>query len=178
MIDLQETSPAAGLLPITVGTVALREIVPARVVSVLPYASATPQALKKTLGMPFPAPGGTQQRDGLRAVWIGQNEALLIGERTPDDLAYHAALVDQTDMWCFVELTGAQVEDVLARLVPIDLRQAVFATGTTARTLLGHLTASVTRTGDSTFEVAVFRSMAGTLIHDLQAALEAVAARG
>jgi sarcosine oxidase gamma subunit len=36
---------------------------------------------------------------------------------------------------------------------------------------------SVTRTGADTFLVMVFRSMAGTLLHDLQRAMESIAAR-
>jgi heterotetrameric sarcosine oxidase gamma subunit len=57
------------------------------------------------------------------------------------------------------------------------MRMSAFAVGATARTQLGHMNASITRTGDDTFLIAVFRSMAATLVHDLTTALEAVAAR-
>ena len=40
------------------------------------------------------------------------------------------------------------------------------------------MNASITRIGEDTFMIAVFRSMAQTLVHDLRTALEAVAARG
>jgi sarcosine oxidase subunit gamma len=59
-----------------------------------------------------------------------------------------------------------------------DLRAATFEPGHTAKTLLGHMTASVTRTGANAFEIMVFRSMAETLVEELTRAANAVAARG
>ncbi|MCC5975705.1 MAG: sarcosine oxidase subunit gamma, partial [Rubellimicrobium sp.] len=47
----------------------------------------------------------------------------------------------------------------------------------TARTLVGHMTASVTRVAGEAFEIMVMRSMAGTLLHDMTEAARLVAAR-
>jgi sarcosine oxidase gamma subunit len=41
-----------------------------------------------------------------------------------------------------------------------------------------HMNGSVTRIGADSFVILVFRSMAGTLYHDLERAMESVAARG
>ena len=77
-----------------------------------------------------------------------------------------------------VQLRGARAVDVLARLVPVDLRAAQFKRGHTVRTDLMHMTASITATGANTFLILVFRSMAQTLVHDLKTAMEGVASRG
>ena len=69
------------------------------------------------------------------------------------------------------------MKDILARLVPIDLRDQAFPDGAAARTLFGHMTAVLMRLGPEHYEVMVFRSMAGTLAHDLKDAMESVAAR-
>ena len=89
-----------------------------------------------------------------------------------------AALVDQSDAWAVVRLEGEGAEDVLARLVPVDLRLVSFPMGATARSKIGHMSGSVTRVGEDAFWLMVFRSMAETLVHDLKSAMEAVAARG
>jgi len=65
----------------------------------------------------------------------------------------------------------------LARLTPIDLRKTTFKRGHTARTLIGHMTGSITCVGADAFEVMVMRSMAHTLVHELSQAAENVTAR-
>jgi sarcosine oxidase subunit gamma len=103
---------------------------------------------------------------------------ILVGITGDVDLEKHAALTDQSDGWTVVQVQGAGGADVLARLTPLDLRPAVFKRGHTARSDLMHMAASITRTGDDTFMIMVFRSMADTLLHDLQRAMEGVASRG
>ncbi|MEL6839146.1 MAG: sarcosine oxidase subunit gamma, partial [Pseudomonadota bacterium] len=73
--------------------------------------------------------------------------------------------------------SGAGVEDVLARLVPVDLRLATFKTGHTARTMLGHMSVAISRVGAQSFEIMAMRSMAGTLVHELETAMRSVALR-
>ena len=75
-------------------------------------------------------------------------------------------------------LSGAASVDVLARLVPVDLRRTAFPQGHTCRTLVNHMTASVTRQDEDAFLILVFRSMAQTLVEELHEAMEAVALRG
>ena len=65
----------------------------------------------------------------------------------------------------------------MARLTPVDLRTGVFGLGHTARTEVAHMAASLTRTDEATYMVMVFRAFAQTLVHELGAALEGVAAR-
>jgi len=175
---LTSVSPCAGLLPITIGTMQVTEMDCGPITSVTPFEGASKTAFSRTLGMPFPEPLHSTSDGDARCVWVGQGEALLIGALPRDDLGAYAAVVDQSDAWAVVRLDGPQGADVLARLVPVDMRLQVFDVGATARTQLGHMNASITRLDKDSFMIAVFRSMAGTLVHDLTTALEAVAARG
>ncbi|MEH6646505.1 sarcosine oxidase subunit gamma [Sulfitobacter sp.] len=178
MDKLDAKSPCAGLLPLSIGTLNVSEMDVGVITSVSPFDGASNSALGQVMGLPFPAPGRTTGDDTLRCVWVGQGEALLMGMRPDTNLGAYAALVDQSDAWAIVRLQGEGADDALARLVPVDMRLRAFAVGATARTQLGHMNASVTRIGEDAFMIAVFRSMAKTLVHDLRTALEAVAARG
>ena len=102
---------------------------------------------------------------------------MLIGPEPDASLGEYAALTDQSDGWAVVRLEGKGAGDVLARLVPLDLRPASFKRGHSARTDLAHMMASLTKVGENAFQIMVFRSMARTLVHDLKTAMEGVAAR-
>ncbi len=170
-----------GLLPLTIGTVSVTEVDPGAIHAVSAFqgqAKSLSEAMKAAHGMALPAPNRATGKSGARAVWFGPGQVMLIGS-TPDPLlSAHAAVVDQSDAWAVVRLEGDGAEDVLARLVPVDLRPQQFKRGHTARTLLFHMTASITRVGEKAFQIMVFRSMATSLVHDLQRAMEGVATRG
>lgn len=178
--DLIAKTPCAGLLPLTIGSVTVTECDPGPMTAIAPFAGQA-AALGKALakhGLAWPDPGQLAQGKGVELMWFGHAHALLIGAAPDAALATHAALTDQSDAWAVVQITGSRAADVLARLTPLDLRDAAFAVGRTARTELFHMAASVTRTGVDQFRVMVFRSMAETLVHDLKTAMQGVAARG
>ncbi len=179
MVDLRETSACAGLLPMELGAVVLEEMAFARMTSLSPYGdvSVLSAAMQTAHGVAWPKPNRSTGKDGARCIWFGRGEALLIGPEPDAALAKHAAVVDQSDAWAVVTLSGAGTIDVLARLVPMDLRDGAFKRGHTARTMLGHMNASITKLGADRFMIMVFRSMAGTLVHDLKQAMAAVASR-
>lgn len=179
MGDLRETSAAAGLLPLTVGRFTIEERQPGWLTSLSAFDQAKMgAALEKVHGVTWPAPGRSTAKGGTRCVWFGLRDVVLLGPAPDAALAKHGGVVDVTDGWTVVEVQGIGVEDVLARLVPVDLRAAAFKRGHTARTVLGHMNASITRTGPDTFMILAFRSMAPTLVHDLKRAMESVTARG
>ena len=178
MGKLEAVSPCAGLLPLTIGALSVAELDVGPITSVTPLAGASKAKLTRALGVPFPAPLQSGAQGDLRCVWVGQGEALLMGASPDASLGAFAAVVDQSDAWAVVKLTGEGGADALARLVPVDMRISAFGVGATVRTQVGHMNASITRLGNETFMIMVFRSMAGTLVHDLRSALEAVAARG
>lgn len=180
VIDLRAKSPCDGLLPLTVGGVTVSEVDAGCMTSLAPYKGqeeALSEALKAAHGMGLPAPNRATGKDGARAIWFGNRMALLIGPAPDTTLAQHAALTDQSDGWTVVRLEGARARDVLARLTPIDLRPGTFKRGHSARTELAHMMGSVTRLGEDTYLLMVFRAFAGTLVHDLQTAMETVSAR-
>ncbi len=180
MIELTAKSPCAGLLPLDIGTVTLTEAGPERMTSLAPFRgreAALATVLKQAHGVNWPAPNRATGRDGVRMLWFGQRMALLIGPAPDAALAAEAALSDQSDAWAVVTLAGPGARDVLARLTPLDLRPNRFKRGHTARTDLRHMMASVTRLGPDRYRVMVFRGFAETLVHDLRAAMERVAAR-
>lgn len=171
-------SSAFGVLPVLPG-LELAELDWGVVTSVAPFRgqAAAVDAALGAIGLRMPAPGEALTSAAGRMLWAGPGRALLIGAAVPEGLAGKAALVGQSGAAAVLAVSGTAVEAVLARLVPVDLSAPVFPPGRTARTLIGHMTASVTRTGAAAFELAVMRSMAGSLLHDLSDAARRYGAR-
>ncbi len=179
--NLTAKSPFDGVLPVKIGSLTITEEEADVIHSVSPFKGqqkAVSELMSSAHGMGFPAPNRATGKAGARAVWFGPSQAMLIGTKPDAGLSDIAAVVDQSDAWAVARLEGDGVEDALARLVPVDLRRQVFKRGHTARTLLFHMNASITRVGENAFQIMVFRSMAQTLVHDLKRAMEGVAARG
>lgn len=162
MVDLI-AEPAATGLPVTHGRATLAAFDPGRVSAIAPYPGRTLPG--------FPAPGQVLGP----MVWAGRGMAFLLGEAPPD--TSDAAITDQSDGWVWVTLTGLDAVAVLARLCPLDLRRQAFPVGTSARSLLQHLSVLIIRDAPDRFRIAAFRSMAQTLTHEVEAAMQAVAAR-
>lgn len=180
MVELVAKSPCAGLLPLETGAVRLSEMEMTRLTSLAPkpgQEKPLSESLRAAHGMAWPEVNRATGKEGARAVWFGKGQVMLIGPAPEAHLAMHAAMADQSDAWAMLRLEGEAAEDVLARLVPIDLRRSAFKRGHTARTMLGHMNVSITRIGDAAFLVLGFRSMAGTLVHEIETAMKGVAAR-
>ncbi|WP_294220955.1 sarcosine oxidase subunit gamma [uncultured Shimia sp.] len=181
MVELIAKTPCETLLPLTVGDVSLTEELPVSLTMITARKerfAACSDLLKSAHGMAMPKPNRATGTAASRAVWFGPGQAMLLGPTPNWILQNEATVVDQSDAWTVVKLEGAEAEGVLARLVPVDLRATTFKRGNTARTMLGHMTVSVTRVGEQVFQIMTFRSMAKTLVHDLQRAMESLAARG
>ncbi|MBF9030219.1 sarcosine oxidase subunit gamma [Rhodobacterales bacterium HKCCE3408] len=178
MADLIATTPFAGLLPLTRGETTATEIVFDAITSVAPYSGrekAVSKALAARTGAAFPEPNRTTGKADARAVWSGIGQAFVLGPRLePID---GAAMTDQTDAWACLALEGPAARDVLARLTPLDLRPEVFEIGHAARTLLGHMACVLMRTDADRYGLMVFRSMASTCAHEIDTAMEGIAAR-
>lgn len=184
MVDLTSLSPCNGLLPLTIGDLALSEAPAATLTGIAPFSDGAAQlceALHAAYGMTLPAANRSTASQGARLLWFGQRMYLLQGPAPAPKLAAaladHAALTDLTDGWAVVLLEGTGAADALARLTGIDLRQSRFRRDHTARTDLRHMTGSVTRVGVNAYQIMVFRSFAATLVQDLKAAMASVAAR-
>lgn len=172
MAELMAKSACDGLVPVTQGDLHLREAEAQDLAMVMPFkgqADALGVALPP-VGQQAPAAGGVLR-------WFGKDAYLAIGATLPEGIGGQAAVSDQTDAWARLVLEGAQAEAVLARLVPVDLRLAHFPVTATCRSLLGHMSASITRVDAEAFEIMVFRSMAKTAVHEVSEAMGHVSAR-
>jgi sarcosine oxidase subunit gamma len=174
--------PAEGLaLPQEAAGVRLTAYDPGPLTLVAPFRgqdSAVAQALQGALGLDLPGPGETRTGPAARAIWFGRGQTFVMGVTLPPELlGGTAAVTDQSDGWAAFRLDGAGTDEVLARLTPLDLRPQAFPPGRTARTLIAHMTASLTRWDADSCDILVFRSMAGTAAHDLTAAMARIAAR-
>lgn len=169
MVELKAKTPCEGLLPVEIGNCRLEEHSPGPMVLITPLGKVS---------LKLPAPGQMIDGGDHRLLWFGRNEYLMMGATPPEGMNDQAALVDQSDGWAVVMLSGAGAEDVLARLVPIDLRATAFPEGSATRTQLQHQNIAIARGGADQFMILAFRSMAHSLVHDLKTAMEHVAARG
>lgn len=177
MVSLVAKSAFDGLgLPLTVGAATLSEADLGPVTSVAPFAGRAPE-VEAILGGALPPPGGAVPLGAGRMLWTGPGRALLVGLRPPAGLDGLAAVVPQGEGIAAAVLEGPSARDVLARLVPLDLRDRAFPVGATARTMLGHMTVTLTRVAPDAWEVLAMRSMAVTVVRELAEAMHAVAAR-
>jgi len=178
--ELITKTPCEGLLPVTEGPCTLIEVLPGELTSVTPFKSQqkkASEALKTACGLAFPAAGRATGKEGVRAIWFGRGQAMVVGVSLPKSLGKFAALTDQSDGWAVMRLEGAGAEDVLARLIPLDLSANNFKRNHTARTSLNHIMASITRVGTNAFEIMVMRSFAASAVHELHEAMKSFAAR-
>lgn len=178
MTSLPEKSPLDGTARVSVGGVTLAEVPVTKAVLIAAFpgrGDAAAREFESATGLAFPEPDRVSAKDGVVAVWTGPAQALVFGD--PPEIA-GAARIDQSDGVARLALEGGGARDVLARLVPLDLREASFPAGAGARTLLGHIPAGLLRTAEARFEILVPRSMAASAVHDLTRAMRGVAARG
>ncbi len=178
MVRLVEKKPCAGLLPVEAGALRLEHLPVPAIAWIAPAPgreAAVTQALKQVVGAGFPAPGRATGKAGTRCVWFAHGQALLLAAAVP--ALADAAVVDQSHGWAVLRLSGAGCEDVLARLVALDLRPERFRRGHAARTMARHVPLIVIRAGQGAFELVVPSSMVKTAIDDLARAMRIVAAR-
>lgn len=178
MIKLTAKSPAHGLVPVTIGTATLDEMTPVHITFITPYqgqGDALSQALKSAHGMAAPAVHRATGRDGARAIWFGAQIAL-VGPVPDATLAQYGAVVDQSDGWCVLRLSGVGLEPILARLCPVDMRASVFKRGHVIRSQLQHMNVVYHRVAEDAVDIYGFRSMAQTMVHDITTAMDSIAA--
>ncbi len=92
--------------------------------------------------------------------------AFAIGLRA--SLGGHAAVLDLSDAYVMLRLTGARLRDTLAKLVPLDLHERSFRVGDVAQTVAEHMAVMLWRLedtdrGEAAFELCAGRSLARSL---------------
>jgi heterotetrameric sarcosine oxidase gamma subunit len=176
--ELIAKSALGGHAPVTLGGVTLSEaaVGPITSLAVLPGGAKAVAKALKGMGLAMPAPNTFAEKKGTRIVWTGRDQAFLSGVDAP--VLEGAAVTDQSDGWAVLSVSGVGAVDALMRLAPVDLRLQSFPAGKVLRTGLNHMNVVILRTGDYAFEIMVFRSMARTAWHEIEAAMQMLAARG
>ncbi len=174
MVKLTETSACAGLLPVSHSGVTLRELDATAITSLAPYngaEKAVSTALKRAIGAGLPDAGRLIAGPKGCILWTGRGQYFVLGGTLPK---LKAATTDQTDAWACVALEGPAASDVLARLCPLDT--GAMDEGDVARSLIGHMSAIIIRRSDG-YDLMVFRSMARTLVHEVETVMKSLAAQ-
>lgn len=176
MADLIPGGPLADMTAVEAAGCILEPLVLGPVAAILPFSGreAALDGVLRARGLGFPGPGCSLEVADTRIVWSGRAAALMIGAPAP--ALAEAAVIDQTDGWAGMGLSGPGAEAVLARLVPLDLRTAAFPEGATARSLLGHVQVLILRRAGG-FELLVPASYGRFAWHEVEKALRGVAAR-
>ena len=174
MVDLVAKTPCAGLLPLTHGDITLRELNYGAVFSVSPFngkSAAVSKALQQSIGAGLPDIGRVLAGASGEVIWTGQGQYFVRAVKLPK---LPAAISEQSDGWACVALEGEGAFDVLARLCPLNMR--TMEEGDVARSLVGHMSAIIIIRSDGV-DLMVFRSMAATLVHELDRVMRSVNAQ-
>ena len=81
-------------------------------------------------------------------------------EGLKDRLDGIASVSDQSHGRIIIRIGGKKSRQVLAKGTPVDLHADEFPVGQSAVTQMAHIGVHLTRTGENTFEVSVFRGFA------------------
>ncbi|PCK80759.1 sarcosine oxidase subunit gamma [Rhizobium sophoriradicis] len=83
-------------------------------------------------------------------------------------LAGKAFVMDQSHGRVRIGVSGRSSRLLLSKGTVVDLDPAVFAEGSSAMTMVGHISVQIARTGDDSFELTVLRSFAESLWDELR----------
>jgi heterotetrameric sarcosine oxidase gamma subunit len=134
-------------------------------VSVLARKNRVPdlrEAVRSHLGLELPDAPCCVRAGNRTLLGIGPGRWLFVGVRTEElsQLKGIASLSDQGDGYAVFELWGPQLQAVLAKGVPLDMRN--FADDAAAVTAIAHIGAIVWKSARERVAIAVFRSYAGS----------------
>jgi sarcosine oxidase subunit gamma len=106
--------------------------------------------------------------------WLatGEQHGNAFGLALKEALGDTASVADQSSGYAVLRMTGPKLRETLAKVLPIDLHPRAFAPGAVASTTASHVGATLWRLEDAAdgspvFEIAVFRSLAGSFWHIL-----------
>jgi sarcosine oxidase subunit gamma len=141
-------------------------------------------------GLALPDGAGASFAASQAALGIGPARWLLLSDGEPNSFVPRLAAIvgeagvvnDQSDGYAVLRLSGSGCLPVLARGANLDLHPAVFPVASVAATSIAHLGVILWRAPDAdgapVFLLAVFRSMAGSLVHWLETAISGAGLAG
>jgi len=182
VLDLIHLSAFAALRPVGTGRgVIARERIGLALASVMVrkgQTAALAAAVKEQFDITLPAGPHGSGSDSISFLGTGPGRWLVTHDaRAPgfvDTLSRKleglASVVDQSDAYGVLRLSGPALLDVLAKGVAIDLSAPVFAAGSVAVTQIAHVGVTLWKVDEApTIHVAVARSYAGSFLHWLEA---------
>ncbi len=180
MVELSEKSPFDGLLPFSIGDVDVTEVKDLSLHLMAPSKSSMAgfvKAVKKDFKSDVPQPRQMISNSiGQTLTRFDHAHYLIMSGAPSAAMAKHCSVTEQTDGWAVLDVRGKNARFVLARLILMDLRSETFPVGSFARCEVAHMAGAIWRPDEDAYRIMVFRSMAGTLVHKLQVAMESVAA--
>jgi len=130
-------------------------------------ANAGAAAVEQATGLTLPVePLSTSVSDEAALLWMGPDEWMLVGQ--PDDAgavaarvagalsATHHQLVDVSDYYTAVDISGRRARELLMKLTVLDIHPRAFKPGQVTGTIFGHANATLWLVSDIDGE-AVFR---------------------
>ncbi|MFC5068931.1 sarcosine oxidase subunit gamma [Flaviflagellibacter deserti] len=138
--------------------------------------AALVKRVRSLYGINLPASPSRAGTDDLAFIGIGPGVWLAAGSSSSgftsmlaNDLEGLASVSDQSSGYAVLRLSGPKARTLLQKGVPIDLHPSVFRPEKAAVTVIAHIGCMLWQTDEGAFEVAVFRSMAGSFHHWLAA---------
>ncbi|MDF0699580.1 sarcosine oxidase subunit gamma family protein [Rhizobium sp. MC63] len=106
---------------------------------------------------------------GFRQWFVAGDEPLALAglDALAAALAGKAFVTDQSHGRVRIGISGPSSRVLLSKGTAVDLDPAVFARGSSAMTMVGHISVQIARTGDDSFELTVLRSFAESLWDEL-----------
>jgi len=127
-------------------------------------------AVERVLGVALPVlPLTSVENGGYSIRWMSPDEWLIIvpGLETfavetkfRDEMGGHYSLVNSSGGSTILEVSGANVVEMLKKCTPIDLHSSEFPIGKVVSTLFAKSSAIIRRTGEQSFELVIRRSFA------------------
>ena len=141
---------------------------------------ALARKIRDRYGIALPLGGYRSEAGGVAFAGTGPETWLAAQERGGNSFAVSlgeeigaaASVSDQSDGYAVLRLTGPKLRETLGKMVPLDMHPRAFPVGAVASTVAMHIGATLWRLDDGpgavpVFEIAVFRSLAGSFWHAL-----------
>lgn len=125
-------------------------------------------AVERVLGVALPLqPLTSTEKGGYSIRWMSPDEWLIlvpgletfdIEAKFRDEMPGHYSLVNSSGGSTVLELSGANVIEVLKKSTPVDLHPKAFPVGKVVSTVFAKSTATIRRSGEQRFELIIRRS--------------------
>lgn len=140
--------------------------------------------VQQVYGVSLPETGKSShaQTDNARLFGMARDQIFLLFDDPGGDPVAHVAgrlgetayLVDQSDSWVLLSISGKDARTALERICPLDLHPDNFPVGSVARTVMEHHAGIVARTESSQYLLLSPRSSASSFAHAVLVSAENV----